>query len=92
MSRPIQNLNTKSAGTTTTRGGTEMKLEEVTSPPPGLDINGVDARLRAAAAKIGHATSGIEDDDPQGGATYSLNQGKSWKKPAPTDQFVGSVS
>ena len=76
MSRPIQNLNTKSAGTTNTKGGTEMKLEEVKSPPPGLDINGVDARLRAAAAKIGHATSGIEDDDPQGGATYSLNQGK----------------
>jgi hypothetical protein len=83
MSRAFQDLKTKSAGTTTTRGGTEMKLEEVTSPPPGLDINGVDAQLRAAAAKIGHATSGIKDDDPPSGASYGLNDGQIVQEAAP---------
>jgi hypothetical protein len=82
MSRPIRNLK-NSAGATTTKGGTEMKLEEVTSPPPGLDINGVDAQLRAAAAKIGHATSGIKDDDRPSGASYGLNDGQIVDEAAP---------
>jgi hypothetical protein len=85
MSRPIQDPRTTSAGAMTTKNDVRMKLEGLASPAPVLDevspatvldSNGVDAQLQAAAAKIGHSTSGITDDDPTGGASYSVNQGR----------------
>jgi hypothetical protein len=85
MSRPIQDQRTMSAGPMITKNDVKMKLEGLASPTPVLDVaspatvldgNGVDAQLNAAAAKIGHSTSGITDDDPLGGASYGVNQGQ----------------
>jgi hypothetical protein len=84
MSRPIQDPRTTSAATLT-KNDVRMKLEGLASPASVLDDglsatvldgNGVDAQLQAAAAKIGHSTSGITDHDPPGGASYGVKQGR----------------
>jgi Protein of unknown function (DUF2865) len=76
MSQPNQNPRTMSVEAMTIKDDVKMKLEGLASPAPVLDGDGVDAQLRAAAAKIGHQTSGITDDDLRSDPSYGLNQGQ----------------
>jgi Protein of unknown function (DUF2865) len=75
MSQPNQGSRTISAEAMTIKDDVKMKLEGLASPASVLDGDGVDAQLRAAAAKIGHQTSGITDNLPSD-ASYTLNQGQ----------------
>ncbi len=43
---------------------------------PGLDANGVDTRLKAAAAAVSRETSGIKDDQTEAGSYLNLKQGE----------------
>ncbi len=54
-----------------------------TPPPPGLDANGADTKLSAAAATISHEASGIGGGDAQGGASYGQNQGQTVEEIGP---------
>jgi Protein of unknown function (DUF2865) len=42
----------------------------------GLDIDGVDTKLRAATAAVSRGTSGIKEDDGHGGSFFGLSQGQ----------------
>jgi hypothetical protein len=52
-------------------------------PPPGLDINGVDTTLSAAAAAVSRETSGIRDEDAQRAVNFDIKQGQTVKEKAP---------
>ena len=43
---------------------------------PGLDVNGVDTKLRDATAAVSRETSGIRDDDAKGGSFFGLREGQ----------------
>ena len=50
---------------------------------PGLDANGADTALSAAAAAVSRETSGIAGGDAQGGARYSEGQGQTVTETGP---------
>jgi len=72
MARPIQDPNMKSGRPELIKASDTTTVETGTGGPPPLDLdpNGVDTELKAAAAKIGHESSGIKDPGAQGGAYY----------------------
>jgi len=45
-------------------------------PPPGLDVNGADTKLSAAAAAISHEASGIAGGAAQTGLKVGEDQGQ----------------
>jgi hypothetical protein len=51
--------------------------------PHGLDINGVDTTLSAAAAAISRETSGIHDEDAQRPVRFGLKQGQTVEEKGP---------
>ena len=70
MSRPVQGAKTKQAA-----DGHPDATAEV-QPAPGLDVNGVDTTLSAAAKAISRETSGIRDQDPERPVSFGLGQGE----------------
>jgi hypothetical protein len=42
----------------------------------GLDINGVDTKLRDATAAVSRETSGIKEDNAKGGSFFGLSEGQ----------------
>jgi hypothetical protein len=52
-------------------------------PPLGVDINGVDTKLGAAAAAMSHETSGIKDADAPHNASFGLRQGQVLEETGP---------
>ena len=70
MSRPVQGAKTKPAA-----DGRPDATAQV-APAPGLDINGVDTTLSAAAKTISRETSGIRDQDPERPVSFGLGQGE----------------
>ncbi len=70
MSRPVQGVKTKPAA------GAQPDATAQVEPAPGLDINGVDTTLSAAAKAISRETSGIRDRDPERPSSFGLGQGE----------------
>jgi hypothetical protein len=68
MSRPVQGPKAKPAAADS--------AEQGDAAPVALDINGVDTTLRAAAAAVSRATSGIRDEDAQRPVSFGLKQGQ----------------
>jgi Protein of unknown function (DUF2865) len=66
MSRPAATPVAKSA----------VPKAETPDPPPGLDVNGVDTSLTAAAATISRENSGIKDDTLTTIVHFGLKQGR----------------
>ncbi len=56
--------------------GPEPDAAAPVEPPPGLDINGVDKALSAAAKALSRETSGIRDEEAQGPASFGPDQGR----------------
>jgi hypothetical protein len=52
------------------------KAVEAPDPPPGLDVNGVDTSLTAAAATISRENSGIKDETLTTIVHFGLKQGR----------------
>jgi hypothetical protein len=50
---------------------------------PGLDVEGVDTRLKAATAAVSRETSGIEESQANGGAHFGLKAGRVIEDSAP---------
>jgi len=78
MSRPVQVLTAKPAV-----DPAQTRAAPPIEPPPGIDINGVDISLSAAAAAISRETSGIRDDEGQRAARFDLRQGETVEETAP---------
>jgi len=78
-SRPVVDPKAKPAATDPAQPGAAAPVE----PPPGLDINGVDTTLSAAAAAISRETSGIRDEDAQRAASFGLKQGQTVEETGP---------
>jgi Protein of unknown function (DUF2865) len=78
MSRPVQDPKANSAAPdpAQTRAAPSAGLE------PGLDANGVDTSLSAAAKAISRATSGIRDEEEQH-VSYGLKQGQTVEETGP---------
>jgi hypothetical protein len=79
MSRPAQNQKAKPAPA----DPAETVAEVPVGPEPGLDVNGVDTSLSAAAKTISRATSGIRDEEAQGLPSYGLKQGRTVEEADP---------
>ena len=79
MSRPVLDPKAKPAATNAIEPGTATPVE----PPPGLDINGIDTTLGAAAAAISRETSGIHDEDAQRPVSFGLKQGQAVEEKGP---------
>jgi hypothetical protein len=75
MSRPLQDPNETPAVPQSAQDGATTAAESVESAD-NLDINGVDTGLKAAAAAMSRATSGIQYEGAQSGANYGLHQGQ----------------
>ena len=75
MSRPLQDPNETPAVPQSAQGGATTAAELV-EPADNLDINGIDTGLKAAAAAMSRATSGIQYEGAQNGANYGLHQGQ----------------
>ena len=82
MSRPLQDPNETPAVPQSAQGGATTAAELV-EPADNLDINGVDTGLKAAAAAMSRATSGIQYEDAQSGANYGLHQGQTVDETGP---------
>ncbi len=82
MSRPLQDPNETPAVPQSAQGGATTAAESV-EPADNLDINGVDTGLKAAAAAMSRATSGIQYEDAQSGANYGLHQGQTVDETGP---------
>lgn len=82
MSRPLQDPNETPAVPQSAQGGATTAAESV-EPADNLDINGVDTELKAAAAAMSRATSGIQYEDAQSGANYGLHQGQTVDETGP---------
>jgi hypothetical protein len=78
MSRPVQNPKAKPVA-----ADPSEQSAGPAEPAPGLDINGVDKTLKAAAAALSRETSGIRDEEAQGPASIGLKQGKTVEETAP---------
>ena len=61
----------------------ELRTPAPGSVTPGLDANGADTALSAAAATVSRETSGIAGGDAQGGARYSEGQGQTVTETGP---------
>jgi len=72
LSRPRQDPNSKPAAPVSRQAGAVASVE----PGASLDINDVDTGLRAAAAMMSRASSGIKFDEGPSGANYGLHQGQ----------------
>jgi hypothetical protein len=83
MARPIQDPKMKSGMPELTKVSDTTTVETEGPPPLDLDPNGVDTELKAAAAKIGHESSGIEDPEAQDGAHFGLKQGRTVEQTGP---------
>ena len=75
MSRPLPDPNETPAVPRSAQGGAATAAESV-EPADNLDINGVDTGLKAAAAAMSRATSGIQYEGAQNRANYGLHQGQ----------------
>jgi len=79
MSRPVQDPKAKPAAAD--------PAQAPAAPPvglePGLDVNGVDKSLSAAAKTISRTTSGIRDQEDQRATTYDLKQGQTVEETGP---------
>ena len=64
------------------QGGATTAAEPV-EPADNLDLNGVDTELKAAAAAMSRATSGIQYEGAQSGANYGLYQGQTVDETGP---------
>ncbi len=73
MARPKPAPNAKP---TAAKPGDDKALGAADSADPGLDANGVDTKLKAAAATISRETSGIKDEAAGAGSHFGLRQGK----------------
>jgi hypothetical protein len=82
MSRPLQDPNETPAVPQSAQGGATTAAESV-EPADNLDINGVDTGLKAAAAAMSRATSGIQYEGAQSGANYGLYQGQTVDETGP---------
>jgi hypothetical protein len=78
MSRPRQDPSAKPAAPESAQASA-LSVE----PAASLDINDVDTGLRAAAATMSRATSGIKYDEGRSGANYGLNQGQTVDETGP---------
>jgi hypothetical protein len=76
MARPIPDPKSKSAAAKATKASVKTPVQTLETPPPGLDANGADTTLSAAAATISRETTGIAGGDAQSGASYGQNQGQ----------------
>lgn len=78
MSRPVQDLKANSAAPdpAQARAAPAVGLE------PGLDVNGVDTSLSAAAKAISRAVSGIRDEEEQH-VSYVLKRGQTVEETGP---------
>jgi hypothetical protein len=79
LSRPRLDPNVKPAGPESAQAGAVASVE----PAASLDINDVDTGLRAAAATMSRATSGIKYDEGSIGANYDLHQGQTVDETGP---------
>jgi hypothetical protein len=75
MSRPPPDPKAKAATPEPTQADAEVSSESV-GPASSLDVNGVDTGLRAAAATMSRAASGIKYDQGPRVAKYGLHQGQ----------------
>jgi hypothetical protein len=82
MSRPLQDPNETPAVPQSAQSGATTTAESV-EPADNLDINGVDTGLKAAAAAMSRATSGIQYEGAQSGANYGLYQGQTVDETGP---------
>ena len=82
MSRPLQDPNETPAVPQSAQGGATTAAESVEAAD-NLDINGVDTGLKAAAAAMSRATSGIQYEGAQSGANYGLYQGQTVDETGP---------
>jgi hypothetical protein len=82
MSRPLQDPNETPTVPQSAQSGATTTAESV-EPADNLDINGVDTGLRAAAATMSRATSGIKYDEGRSGANYGLHQGQTVDETGP---------
>jgi hypothetical protein len=79
LSRPRPDPNAKPAAPLPIQAGAVASVE----PAASLDINDVDTGLKAAAATMSRATSGIEYDEGSIGANYGLHQGQTLDETGP---------
>jgi hypothetical protein len=82
MSRPLQDPNETPAVPQSAQGGAATTVESV-EPAANFDINGVDTGLKAAAAAMSRATSGIQYEGAQSEANYGLYQGQTVDEAGP---------
>jgi hypothetical protein len=82
MSRPLKDQSEKPAMPQSAQGGAATTAESV-EPADNLDVNDVDTALRAAAATMSRATSGIKYDEGPSGANYGLHQGQTVDETGP---------
>jgi hypothetical protein len=82
MSRPLKDPSEKPAVPQSAQGGAATTAESV-EPADNLDVNDVDTALRAAAATMSRATSGIKYDEGPRGANYGLHQGQTVDETGP---------
>jgi hypothetical protein len=78
LSRPRQDLNAKPAAAELAQASAGS-----VEPATSLDINDADTGLRAAAATMSRATSGIKYDEGRSGADYGLHQGQTVDEAGP---------
>ncbi len=71
MSRPKLDPNTKPR----TANAIIPNDSQPFDADPGLDVNGVDTRLKAATAAVSRETSGIRDEDAKAGSRFGLKDG-----------------
>jgi hypothetical protein len=78
LSRPRQDLNAEPAAAELAQASAGS-----VEPATSLDINDADTGLRAAAATVSRATSGIKYDEGRSGADYGLHQGQTVDEAGP---------
>jgi Protein of unknown function (DUF2865) len=85
MSRPVGDPKTKSPQPGRAIAVMPMRVEGADPSQSDIvtDINGVDTKLRAAAASMSRETAGIKDETVQGGQVYGLNQGRTVEENGP---------
>jgi len=81
LSRPLPDAKAKPVAQQPPQGGTAAV--EAVEPAASLDANGVDTGLKAAAATMSRATSGIEYDEGPGAANYGLHHGQTVDEVSP---------
>jgi hypothetical protein len=82
LSRPCEEPNAKLAAPQPSQASAVASVE----PTDNLDVNDVDAGLRAAAATMSRATSGINYDEGPIRASYGLHEGQTVDEAGPDGQ------